>query len=44
MASEPLCEAVVRAVRSAGFRFVAVDLAGLRSSVSTLPLVGMDDA
>lgn len=31
---------VERAVRSAGFRFVAVDLAGIQSGAFTLPLVG----
>jgi uncharacterized protein len=32
-------EDVVRAVRSAGFRFVAIDLAGIQSGAFTLPLV-----
>ena len=37
--SEPLREDVLRAVRAAGFRFVAVDLAGVQSGAFTLPLV-----
>jgi uncharacterized protein len=37
--AEPLRDDVVRAVRSAGFRFVAVDLAGVQSGAFTLPLV-----
>jgi uncharacterized protein len=39
VASEPLRDGVVRAVRSAGFRFVALDLAGVQSGAFTLPLV-----
>jgi pyridinium-3,5-biscarboxylic acid mononucleotide sulfurtransferase len=35
----PLRDDVVRAVRSAGFRFVALDLAGVQSGAFTLPLV-----
>ncbi len=38
-AATPLREAVRRAVSSAGFRFVALDLAGLQSGAFTLPLV-----
>jgi uncharacterized protein len=34
-------EQVDAAVRSAGFRFVAVDLAGIQSGAFTLPLVGV---
>jgi uncharacterized protein len=34
-----LREAVLRAVRSAGFRFVAIDLAGVQSGAFTLPLI-----
>jgi len=41
LASEPFREEVLRSVRSAGFRFVAVDLAGIQSGAFTLPLVGM---
>jgi uncharacterized protein len=33
--------AVETAVRAAGFRFVAVDLAGIQSGAFTLPLVGV---
>ncbi len=40
VAQEPLRDEVIRAVRSAGFRFVAVDLAGIQSGAFTLPLVG----
>lgn len=36
-------EDVLRAVRSAGFRFVAVDLAGIQSGAFTLPLVTARD-
>ncbi|WP_182111265.1 MULTISPECIES: ATP-dependent sacrificial sulfur transferase LarE [unclassified Actinotalea] len=39
VASEPLRGEVLRAVRSAGFRFVALDLAGVQSGAFTLPLV-----
>ena len=35
----PLRESVVAAVRSAGFTFVALDLAGIQSGAFTLPLV-----
>jgi pyridinium-3,5-biscarboxylic acid mononucleotide sulfurtransferase len=38
-ATEPLREAVLRAVRGAGFRFVALDLAGIQSGAFTLPLI-----
>ena len=44
VAAEPLREEVLRAVRSAGFRFVAVDLAGIQSGAFTLPLVSRPDA
>jgi uncharacterized protein len=37
--SEPLRPAVLAAVLAAGFRFVAVDLAGVQSGAFTLPLV-----
>jgi uncharacterized protein len=37
--SEPLRTAVHRAVTGAGFRFVAVDVAGIQSGAFTLPLV-----
>jgi uncharacterized protein len=40
--AEPLRDEVLRAVRSAGFRFVTVDLAGLQSGAFTLPLVAAD--
>lgn len=33
-------EALLRAVRGAGFRFVALDVAGIQSGAFTLPLVG----
>lgn len=36
-------EDVLRAVRSAGFRFVAIDLAGIQSGAFTLPLVTARD-
>jgi uncharacterized protein len=35
----PVRELIVAAVRAAGFRFVAVDLAGIQSGAFTLPLV-----
>ncbi|WP_258723489.1 ATP-dependent sacrificial sulfur transferase LarE [Cellulomonas sp. NS3] len=38
---DPLRDEVWRAVRSAGFRFVALDLAGVQSGAFTLPLVGV---
>jgi len=41
---EELREDVLRAVRSAGFRFVALDLAGIQSGAFTLPLVGVRGA
>lgn len=37
----PLREQVVQVVRSAGFRFVALDLMGIQSGAFTLPLVGV---
>ena len=37
--AEPLREQVLAGVRSAGFRFVAVNLAGVQSGAFTLPLV-----
>lgn len=37
--SDPLRTEVLRAVRGAGFRFVALDLAGIQSGAFTLPLV-----
>jgi pyridinium-3,5-biscarboxylic acid mononucleotide sulfurtransferase len=37
--SDPLREAVLQAVRGAGFRFVTLDLAGIQSGAFTLPLV-----
>lgn len=37
--AEPLRTQLVAAVRSAGFRFVTVDLAGIQSGAFTLPLV-----
>jgi pyridinium-3,5-biscarboxylic acid mononucleotide sulfurtransferase len=40
--SEPLRGEVLRVVRSAGFRFVALDLGGLQSGAFTLPLVAID--
>jgi uncharacterized protein len=40
-ASDPLRDQVLRAVRSAGFRFVALDLAGIQSGAFTLPLVAV---
>lgn len=36
---DPLREAVLAGVRGAGFRFVALDLAGIQSGAFTLPLV-----
>jgi uncharacterized protein len=38
-AAPPLRDAVQRAVSSAGFRFVALDLAGIQSGAFTLPLL-----
>ncbi|HET8601419.1 MAG TPA: ATP-dependent sacrificial sulfur transferase LarE [Segeticoccus sp.] len=40
-ASEPLRQQVHQAVQQAGFRFVALDLAGLQSGAFTLPLVAV---
>ena len=40
-AAGPLREQVHEAVRAAGFRFVAVDLAGIQSGAFTLPLVAV---
>jgi uncharacterized protein len=37
--SEPTRELIVAALRTAGFRFVAVDLAGIQSGAFTLPLL-----
>jgi uncharacterized protein len=39
VAATPLREPVLAAVRSAGFRFVSLDLAGVQSGAFTLPLV-----
>ncbi|MEJ5943792.1 ATP-dependent sacrificial sulfur transferase LarE [Pseudokineococcus basanitobsidens] len=41
LVSAPLREEAVRAVRAAGFRFVALDLSGVQSGAFTLPLVGV---
>lgn len=41
IASDPLRSEVLRAVRAAGFRYVALDLAGLQSGAFTLPLVAV---
>jgi uncharacterized protein len=38
--TEPLREQLLAGVRAAGFRFVALDLAGVQSGAFTLPLVG----
>jgi len=40
-ASDPLRGNVIDAVRAAGFRFVALDLAGIQSGAFTLPLVAV---
>jgi uncharacterized protein len=40
--ADPLRVKVLDAVRSAGFRFVAVDLAGIQSGAFTLPLLNSD--
>jgi uncharacterized protein len=40
--SDPLRTKVLEAVRSAGFRFVAVDVAGIQSGAFTLPLLTSD--
>ena len=37
--SEPTRELILAAVRAAGFRFVAIDLAGIQSGAFTLPLL-----
>jgi pyridinium-3,5-biscarboxylic acid mononucleotide sulfurtransferase len=37
--SDPLRAKVLNAVRGAGFRFVAVDVAGIQSGAFTLPLI-----
>ena len=41
--SDPLRTKVLNAVRGAGFRFVAVDVAGIQSGAFTLPLVSDHD-
>jgi len=43
VASPPLRDEVVRVVRAAGFRFVALDLMGVQSGAFTLALVGVRD-
>jgi uncharacterized protein len=40
--SDPIRSKVLHAVRGAGFRFVAVDVAGIQSGAFTLPLVNSD--
>lgn len=40
--ADPLRVQVLDAVRSAGFRFVAIDLAGIQSGAFTLPLLNSD--
>lgn len=40
--TDPTRQAVVAAVRAAGFQFVAVDLAGVQSGAFTLPLVSVN--
>ena len=42
--TEPLRGQVLRAVRAAGFRFVALDLAGIQSGAFTLSLLTRDHA
>jgi uncharacterized protein len=42
--SDPLREQVLRAVRAAGFRFVAVDLRGIQSGAFTLDLLQIEPA
>jgi uncharacterized protein len=42
--SDPLREQVLRAVRAAGFRFVAVDLAGIQSGAFTLDVLQIEPA
>ncbi len=41
LVADPLREQAIRVVRAAGFRFLAVDLAGIQSGAFTLPLVGV---
>lgn len=41
VAAAPLRDAVLDAVRAAGFRFVTLDLRGVQSGAFTLPLVGV---
>ena len=41
LVADPLREQAIRVVRTAGFRFLAVDLAGIQSGAFTLPLVGV---
>ncbi|SNS37785.1 uncharacterized protein SAMN06893096_103449 [Geodermatophilus pulveris] len=41
LVSDPLREQALQVVRAAGFRFLAVDLAGIQSGAFTLPLVGV---
>jgi uncharacterized protein len=41
LVSDPLREQAIEVVRAAGFRFLAVDLAGIQSGAFTLPLVGV---
>jgi uncharacterized protein len=41
LATSPLRDDAIRVVRAAGFRFVTVDLAGIRSGAFTLPLVSV---
>jgi uncharacterized protein len=40
--SPPLREEIVAALRTAGFRFVTIDLAGIQSGAFTLPLLAVD--
>jgi uncharacterized protein len=40
--SDPLRSKILDAVRGAGFRFAAVDVAGIQSGAFTLPLVNSD--
>jgi pyridinium-3,5-biscarboxylic acid mononucleotide sulfurtransferase len=42
--ADPLRQRLVAGVRAAGFRFVALDLAGVQSGAFTLPLVAADRA
>jgi pyridinium-3,5-biscarboxylic acid mononucleotide sulfurtransferase len=41
LVSDPLREQAIAVVRAAGFRFLALDLAGIQSGAFTLPLVGV---